>query len=35
VFSANVHGQARPEKIETRERLRGVAFVKRCQKRAQ
>jgi hypothetical protein len=35
VFAANVHGQARPEEIETRERRRGVAFVKRCQKRAQ
>ncbi len=35
VFAANVHGEARPEKIETHERGRCVAFVERCQKRAQ
>jgi hypothetical protein len=35
VFTANVHGQARPEEIEACERGRRVAFVKRCQKRVQ
>lgn len=35
VFDANVHGQARPEEIETGERGRCVAVVERSKKRAQ